>query len=71
VLHVTGDSFVQVGTAVQVFYNLGSLDSTVSLVLGTAEQNIKQSVRKALDVNTLSQTTAADVIKSRGTVLFI
>jgi hypothetical protein len=56
---------------VQVFYNLGSLDSTVSHVLETAEQNIKQSVRKALDVNTLSQTTAADVIKSRGTVLFI
>jgi hypothetical protein len=53
---------------VQVFHNLGSLDSTVSHVLETAEQNIKQSIKEALDVNTLSQTTAGDNIKSRGVV---
>jgi hypothetical protein len=35
-------------------------------VLETAERNIKQSIKEALDVNTLSQTTAADVSKSRG-----
>jgi hypothetical protein len=57
---------LQVGTAVQVFHNLGSLDSTVSLVLETAERIIKQSMKEALDVNALSQTTAADVSKSRG-----
>jgi len=51
---------------VQVFHNLGSLDSTVSLVLETAERNIKQSMKEALDVNTLSQTAAAEVGKSRG-----
>lgn len=60
------ENFAQVGTAVQVFHNLGSLDSTVSLVLETAERNIKQSIKETLDVNTLSQTTAGDVGKSRG-----
>ncbi|XP_069674732.1 conserved oligomeric Golgi complex subunit 5 [Periplaneta americana] len=55
----------QVGIAVQVFYNLGSLDSTVSHVLETAERNIKQSIKEALDVNKLSQTSSSEV-KSRG-----
>ncbi|KAJ4450139.1 hypothetical protein ANN_01546 [Periplaneta americana] len=54
----------QVGIAVQVFYNLGSLDSTVSHVLETAERNIKQSIKEALDVNKLSQTSSSEV-KSR------
>jgi hypothetical protein len=40
--------------------------STVSLVLETAEQYIKPCIKEALDVNTLSQTTVADVGKSRG-----
>lgn len=58
-------NLTQVATAVQVFHNLGSLESTVSLVLETAEQNIKKSIKEALDISTLSQTTS-DVIKSRG-----
>jgi hypothetical protein len=58
---------VQVATAVQVFHNLGSLESTVRLVLETAERNINQSIKEALDISTLSQTTS-DVIKSRGLV---
>lgn len=63
----TVDIFVQVATAVQVFHNLGLLESTVSLVLETAERNVSQSIKEALDISMLSQTTS-DVNKSRGLV---
>ena len=45
----------QVGTALQVFYNLGSLVSTVNDVVTTVRDHLKSGVQEALDPNTLSQ----------------
>ncbi len=45
----------QVATALQVFYNLGSLVSTVSEVVNKVRDNLKSGVKEALDPNTLSQ----------------
>ena len=42
-------------TALQVFYNLGSLVSTVDEVVTKVRDNLKSSVQEALDPNTLSQ----------------
>ncbi|KAJ9578646.1 hypothetical protein L9F63_005136 [Diploptera punctata] len=56
----------QIEMAVQVFYNLGSLEIIVTHILETAEKNIKQSIKEALDLQMLSQTSGIDSIKSRG-----
>ena len=45
----------QVATALQVFYNLGSLVSTVDEVVNKVRDNLKSGVKEALDANTLSQ----------------
>lgn len=45
----------QVATALQVFYNLGSLVSTVDEVVNKVRDNLKNGVKEALDPNTLSQ----------------
>ena len=45
----------QVATALQVFYNLGSLASTVNEVVDKVRENLTTSVKEALDPNTLSQ----------------
>lgn len=42
-------------TALQVFYNLGSLVSTVDEVVTKVRDNLTSSVQEALDPNTLSQ----------------
>lgn len=48
----------QVATALQVFYNLGSLVSTVNEVVNKVRDNLKSGVKEALDPNTLSQVQA-------------
>lgn len=45
----------QVATALQVFYNLGSLVNTVDEVVNKVRDNLKNGVKEALDPNTLSQ----------------
>ena len=45
----------QVATALQVFYNLGSLVNTVNEVVNKVRDNLKNGVKEALDPNTLSQ----------------
>ena len=45
----------QVATALQVFYNLGSLVSTVNEVVNKVRDNLKNGVKETLDPNTLSQ----------------
>ncbi|KAJ7354882.1 Conserved oligomeric Golgi complex subunit [Desmophyllum pertusum] len=45
----------QVATSLQVFYNLGSLVSTVNEVVNKVRDNLKSGVKEALDPNTLSQ----------------
>lgn len=45
----------QVATALQVFYNLGSLVNTVNEVVNKVKDNLKNGVKEALDPNTLSQ----------------
>ena len=58
---MAGNQFVfiqnqtQVATALQVFYNLGSLVSTVDEVVNKVRDNLKNGVKEALDPNTLSQ----------------
>ncbi|CAH3028612.1 unnamed protein product, partial [Porites evermanni] len=45
----------QVGTALQVFYNLGLLVSTVNEVVRKVKEKLASCVQEALDSNTLSQ----------------
>ncbi|KAK2555597.1 Conserved oligomeric Golgi complex subunit 5 [Acropora cervicornis] len=45
----------QVGTALQVFYNLGALITTVEEVVNKVRNNLTSSVKEALDPTTLSQ----------------
>ncbi|PSN54614.1 Conserved oligomeric Golgi complex subunit 5 [Blattella germanica] len=59
-------NLMQVGTAVQVFHNLGSLETTMTHILEIAEKNIKQNIKEALDVSTLSQSSSSETLKSRG-----
>ncbi|XP_008399444.1 conserved oligomeric Golgi complex subunit 5 isoform X3 [Poecilia reticulata] len=47
----------QVGTALQVFYNLGSLRETINSVVGGYQTTIKDNVTKALDIKGLTQPT--------------
>ncbi|RXG60114.1 Conserved oligomeric Golgi complex subunit 5 [Armadillidium vulgare] len=47
----------QVGTALQVFYNLGMLHSSVEKVLDNLIKHLNKSVTSALDVNYLTQLT--------------
>ncbi|KAJ8261862.1 hypothetical protein GJAV_G00159310 [Gymnothorax javanicus] len=45
----------QVGTALQVFYNLGSLKETISNVVEGYRSSIQENVANALDIKVLSQ----------------
>ncbi|XP_060929239.1 conserved oligomeric Golgi complex subunit 5 [Limanda limanda] len=45
----------QVGTALQVFYNLGSLRETISSVVGGYRTNIQDNITSALDIKGLTQ----------------
>lgn len=45
----------QVGTALQVFYNLGILRETINGVVGGYRSTIQDSVSKALDIKGLTQ----------------
>ncbi|KAM3859175.1 conserved oligomeric Golgi complex subunit 5 [Diretmus argenteus] len=45
----------QVGTALQVFYNLGSLRETISAVVGGYRTTIQDNVTSALDIKGLTQ----------------
>uniref|UniRef100_A0A3Q2QP98 Component of oligomeric golgi complex 5 n=1 Tax=Fundulus heteroclitus TaxID=8078 RepID=A0A3Q2QP98_FUNHE len=47
----------QVGTALQVFYNLGSLRETINNVVGGYQTTIKDNITKALDIKGLTQAT--------------
>ncbi|KAI9523839.1 Conserved oligomeric Golgi complex subunit [Dissostichus eleginoides] len=47
----------QVGTALQVFYNLGSLRETISSVVGGYRTTIKDNINSALDIKGLTQPT--------------
>ncbi|KAM4712073.1 conserved oligomeric Golgi complex subunit 5 [Anableps anableps] len=47
----------QVGTALQVFYNLGSLRGTISSVVGGYQTTIKDNITKALDIKGLTPPT--------------
>lgn len=52
--------FVQVGTALQVFHNLGMLVSSVEKVLTSLTTSLNHSVATALDVNALLQMTQSN-----------
>ena len=54
-------------TALQVFYNLGSLVGTVNQVINKVRENLKNSVQEALDANTLAQVQPNTGIESRAT----
>ncbi|XP_061769123.1 conserved oligomeric Golgi complex subunit 5 [Nerophis ophidion] len=45
----------QVGTALQVFYNLGNLRETISSVLAAYQTTIQDSIIRALDIKSLTQ----------------
>lgn len=45
----------QVGTALQVFYNLGSLTETISSVVGGYRTTIQDNITCALDIKGLTQ----------------
>uniref|UniRef100_A0A667ZV87 Conserved oligomeric Golgi complex subunit 5 n=1 Tax=Myripristis murdjan TaxID=586833 RepID=A0A667ZV87_9TELE len=45
----------QVGTALQVFYNLGNLRETISAVVGGYHTSIRDNVTSALDIKSLTQ----------------
>uniref|UniRef100_A0A8C4EHH9 Conserved oligomeric Golgi complex subunit 5 n=1 Tax=Dicentrarchus labrax TaxID=13489 RepID=A0A8C4EHH9_DICLA len=45
----------QVGTALQVFYNLGSLRETISSVVGGYRTTIQDNITRALDIKGLTQ----------------
>uniref|UniRef100_A0A8C9Z184 Conserved oligomeric Golgi complex subunit 5 n=1 Tax=Sander lucioperca TaxID=283035 RepID=A0A8C9Z184_SANLU len=47
----------QVGTALQVFYNLGSLRETISSVVGGYKTTIQDNITSALDIKGLTQPT--------------
>ncbi|XP_034719072.1 conserved oligomeric Golgi complex subunit 5 [Etheostoma cragini] len=47
----------QVGTALQVFYNLGSLQETISSVVGFYKTTIQDNITSALDIKGLTQPT--------------
>ncbi|XP_059181753.1 conserved oligomeric Golgi complex subunit 5 [Centropristis striata] len=47
----------QVGTALQVFYNLGSLRETISSVVGGYRNTIQDNITSALDIKGLTQPT--------------
>ncbi|KAG8005824.1 Conserved oligomeric Golgi complex subunit 5 [Nibea albiflora] len=47
----------QVGTALQVFYNLGSLRETISSVVGGYRTTIQDNITSALDIKGLTQPT--------------
>ncbi|XP_063073972.1 conserved oligomeric Golgi complex subunit 5 [Engraulis encrasicolus] len=47
----------QVGTALQVFYNLGSLRETIGGVVDGYRASVKDNVRTALDIKVLTQPT--------------
>ncbi|XP_026218369.1 conserved oligomeric Golgi complex subunit 5 isoform X3 [Anabas testudineus] len=47
----------QVGTALQVFYNLGSLTETISSVVGGYRTTIQDNITSALDIKGLTQPT--------------
>uniref|UniRef100_A0A7N8Y089 Conserved oligomeric Golgi complex subunit 5 n=1 Tax=Mastacembelus armatus TaxID=205130 RepID=A0A7N8Y089_9TELE len=46
----------QVGTALQVFYNLGNLTETISSVVGGYRTTIKDNITSALDIKGLTQS---------------
>lgn len=45
----------QVGTALQVFYNLGNLRETISHVVGGYQTTIQDNITSALDIKGLTQ----------------
>ncbi|XP_070847800.1 conserved oligomeric Golgi complex subunit 5 isoform X1 [Chaetodon trifascialis] len=47
----------QVGTALQVFYNLGCLRKTISSVVGSYRTTIQDNITSALDIKGLTQST--------------
>ncbi|XP_049892018.1 conserved oligomeric Golgi complex subunit 5 isoform X2 [Epinephelus moara] len=47
----------QVGTALQVFYNLGSLSETITSVVGGYRTTIQDNINSALDIKGLTQPT--------------
>ena len=63
----------QVATSLQVFHNLGSLLPTVDRVVQGCQDNLLKAVQASLDVQSLTQTTAA--LSKRGlcfgTVFFL
>lgn len=54
------------GTALQVFYNLGTLITTVEEVVNKVRNNLTSSVKEALDPTTLSQAQPNTGRKSSG-----
>ncbi|KAF0029524.1 hypothetical protein F2P81_018629 [Scophthalmus maximus] len=50
-----GQNPTQVGTALQVFYNLGSLRETISSVVGGYRTTIQDNITSALDIKGLTQ----------------
>lgn len=50
-----GQNPTQVGTALQVFYNLGILRDTISGVVGGYRSAIQENISKALDIKGLTQ----------------
>lgn len=56
----------QVATSLQVFHNLGSLESTVDKVMLGCEDNLLKHVRTSLDVKSLSQ---ASVMGNKGVII--
>lgn len=49
----------QVGTALQVFYNLGSLRETISGVVDGYRTSVKENVTSALDIKVLTQPSSS------------
>lgn len=45
----------QVGTALQVFYNLGSLRETINSVVGGYKATIQDNIARSLDIKGLTQ----------------
>ncbi|XP_033880117.1 conserved oligomeric Golgi complex subunit 5 [Acipenser ruthenus] len=50
----------QVGTALQVFYNLGSLKETINSVVDGYRASLEDNVNSALDIKVLTQPTQAN-----------
>jgi len=51
--------FQQVGTALQVFHNLGILQATVESVLETCRETLHSGLKRALSLETLSQAQSS------------